>query len=84
MEVVVKHPPIGVLLIALTAPVLAQTPNDPADRHINVRFEDIGWLKIIPDLGDNSPEIGILHVEPKTQATKLMIRVPKNFHVKRH
>ena len=34
--------------------------------------------------GDRSPEIAILHVDPTTRATKLMIRVPKDFHVPKH
>jgi mannose-6-phosphate isomerase-like protein (cupin superfamily) len=49
-----------------------------------VKFKDVKWEKINPELGDNSPEIAILHVDPKTQATQLIIRVPKNFHVPRH
>jgi mannose-6-phosphate isomerase-like protein (cupin superfamily) len=49
-----------------------------------VKFKDAKWEKINPELGDNSPEIAILHVDPKTKATQLMIRVPKNFHVPRH
>lgn len=36
------------------------------------------------ELGEGSPEIVILRVDPKTQATQLMIRVPKDFHVPRH
>jgi mannose-6-phosphate isomerase-like protein (cupin superfamily) len=47
-------------------------------------YKDFKWNKILPDLGDNSPEICILHVDPKTQATKLMIRTPKAIHVRKH
>jgi quercetin dioxygenase-like cupin family protein len=47
-------------------------------------FQDLKWNKILPDLGDSSPEICILHVDPKTQATKLMIRTPKGIHVRKH
>jgi mannose-6-phosphate isomerase-like protein (cupin superfamily) len=49
-----------------------------------VKFKDVNWEKAMPELGNNSPEIAILHVDPKTKATQLMIRVPKNFHVPRH
>src|ERR1051326_2823916 len=42
-------------------------------------FKDLKWDKILPDLGDSSPEICVLHVDPKTKATKLMIRTPKAF-----
>jgi len=47
-------------------------------------YQDFKWDKILPDLGENSPEICILGVDPKTQATKLMIRAPKAIHVRKH
>lgn len=47
-------------------------------------FQDLKWNKILPALGANSPEICILAVDPKTQATKLMIRIPKGIHVRKH
>lgn len=54
------------------------------DNPMNVRFEDLKWDKIVPELGDKSSEIAILRVDPKTKATHLMIRVPKDFHVPKH
>jgi quercetin dioxygenase-like cupin family protein len=47
-------------------------------------YQDFKWDRILPDLGENSPEICILGVDPKTQATKLMIRAPKGIHVRKH
>lgn len=47
-------------------------------------YEDFKWSRILPDLGENSPEICILGMDPKTQATKLMIRAPKGIHVRKH
>jgi len=47
-------------------------------------YEDFKWEKILPDLAESSPEICILGVDPKTQATKLMIRAPKAIHVRKH
>ena len=49
-----------------------------------MKFQDIKWEKISPESGEASSEIVILHVDPQTQATQLMIRVPKNSHVARH
>src|SRR4051794_15722702 len=66
------------------AQVSAQQPRASHDQAIYLKFPDITWDKIVPELGDRSPEIAILHVDPGTQATKLMIRVPKNFHVRKH
>jgi quercetin dioxygenase-like cupin family protein len=74
--------PLAFLLVLIATPAFAQTHG--GDHHINLKFEDIKWQKIMPDLGGGSPEIAILHIDPQTQATKLMIRVPKNFHVPPH
>jgi len=40
--------------------------------------------KIIPDLGENSPEICFLRVDPKTLATSLLVRTSKAIHVRKH
>ena len=73
------------LLLMLTASQVAaqvstQQPSASHDQAIYLKFPDITCDKIVPELGDRSPEIAILHVDPSTQATKLMIRVPKDFH----
>jgi quercetin dioxygenase-like cupin family protein len=47
-------------------------------------FKDLKWDRILPDLGEASPEICVLHVDPKTKATKLMIRTPKGIHIRKH
>ena len=47
-------------------------------------LSDLKWDKILPDLGANSPEISVLHVDPKTHATSLLIRTPKAIHVRKH
>jgi mannose-6-phosphate isomerase-like protein (cupin superfamily) len=49
-----------------------------------VRFQEIKWEKMQPDLGDQASEIAILRVDSRTKATHLMIRVPKNFHIPKH
>src|SRR5688572_20081066 len=51
---------------------------------LNVKFDTLTWQKTVPELGDRSSEIHILRVDPKTQATQLLIRVPKNIHVPMH
>ena len=79
---------VAVFLLHVSAACAhAQTLGQP-DAHshgaIYLKSQDIKWEKIMPELGERSPEIVILHVEPTTKATKLMIRVPKNFHVPKH
>ena len=83
------------LLFALTvtivttapAPETSQSPHDSAasmPQPIFSKYQDFQWSKILPDLGDSSPEISILHEDPKTKATKLMIRTPKAIHIRKH
>jgi quercetin dioxygenase-like cupin family protein len=47
-------------------------------------LSNLKWDKVLPDLGENSPEICVLHVDPKTHATSLLIRTPKGIHVGKH
>jgi mannose-6-phosphate isomerase-like protein (cupin superfamily) len=47
-------------------------------------LSDIKWGKILPELGADSPEISILHVDPKTQATKLLVRTSSAIHIRKH
>src|SRR6266545_3016402 len=38
------------------------------------------WYRMLPDLGDASPQIAILHVDPKSHRTELLIRSPRALH----
>lgn len=49
-----------------------------------MKLAEMKWEKILPDLGENSPQICILRVDPKTQATQLLIRTPKAIHIRKH
>jgi len=68
------------LMLSTSVPSFAQS----FDQVLFQKFSDIKWNRIVPELGDKSPEIAFLHVDPQTKATQLMIRVPSNFHVPRH
>jgi mannose-6-phosphate isomerase-like protein (cupin superfamily) len=74
-------------VIAALSPATAQTGQShstASDHAIYLNFQDMKWDKIVPELGAGSPEITILHVDQITGATKLMIKVPQNFHVPKH
>jgi hypothetical protein len=49
---------------AQTAGSTAATSDGPIFKNVS----DLKWDKIIPDLGENSPEICFLRVDPKTHA----------------
>jgi hypothetical protein len=85
---------IGLLAVVLTAVGSAvggvgQAPKpaahaDDMPSAVFKNYKDLKWDKILSDLGEASPEICILHVDPKTNATKLLIRAPKAIHIKKH
>ena len=51
---------------------------------MSARYEDLKWQTMVPELGTDSPQISILRVDSKTNATQLLIRTPKKMHVPRH
>jgi quercetin dioxygenase-like cupin family protein len=81
------------LLVALALHGQSSTPHDPAaagqapvkpQQAVSATYGDRQWQSIVPELGADSPQISILRVDPKTQATQLLIRVPKQMHVPLH
>src|SRR5947209_7761967 len=81
----------GAVLVIFVVGGRGQPPKEPAHEvkkdapeAVFKNYKDLKWDKILPDLGDSSPEISILHVDPKTKATKLMIRTPKAMHIRKH
>ncbi len=55
-----------------------------ASQAMSAPYEDLKWNAIVPELGNDSPEISILRIDPKTKATQLLIRTPKKMHVPLH
>jgi mannose-6-phosphate isomerase-like protein (cupin superfamily) len=55
-----------------------------ASQAMSTRYEDLMWQAIVPELGNDSPQISILRVDSKTNATQLLIRTPKKMHVPMH
>ncbi len=83
-----SFPHAMLLLIVAASPAAAQmimpASHDGSAQAIYRKFEDLKWEKLLPELGDASAEITILHVDPKSGATQLMIRSPKNYHAPKH
>jgi mannose-6-phosphate isomerase-like protein (cupin superfamily) len=65
---------------AQTTELAAVTSDGPIFKNVS----GLKWDKVIPDLGESSPEISFLRVDPKTHATSLLIRTSKAIHVRRH
>ena len=77
----------GIAAAGGAAPAHAQGPAGGArmSAHpVNIAAADMKWNRMFPELGEKSSEIAILQVDSTTGATRLMIRVPANFHVPRH
>jgi hypothetical protein len=74
------------VMIVAVSPAAAQTsasPSHDGSAHY-MKFQSLKWEKLVPAEGDHSPEITILHVDPQTGATQLLIRSPKNYHAPKH
>ena len=81
--------PDGSASASPTSSPAAATESSPAseasaDAPVFKNLSDLKWEKILPDLGESSPQICFLHVDPKTKATQLLIRAPKAIHVRKH
>lgn len=73
------------LLTALAAPVQShQHPSPGAKTSASTSYDHLQWQTMVPELGADSPQAAILRVDPKTQATHLLIRIPKQMHVPMH
>jgi quercetin dioxygenase-like cupin family protein len=57
---------------------------DPSKCPVSRRVEDIKWEKAFPDLGADGPDLAVVHVNPKTHATQLLIRATKQAVVPWH
>jgi hypothetical protein len=79
--------PAMLLTIVAVSPAAAQTPLPPShDRFRQDLYEnlkDLKWEKLLPELGDASPEITYLHKDPKTGGEQLMIRSGPNYAPRR-
>ncbi len=81
-----RNPSLIMLLsLIASAPLVAQSSTQAkAGQAMDASYEDRPWQTIVPELGADSPQISILRVDPVTQATQLLIRVPKQMHVPMH
>lgn len=61
--------------VAICGPALGQA-QEPVFRG----FESLKW----EDLGDGAQKGVVLHTNPATKATEMLIQTPKNYHVGRH
>jgi quercetin dioxygenase-like cupin family protein len=76
------------LLVALAIPAHTSTEQHAAGatplHSTSSGYGDLKWETMVPELGAASPQISILRVDPRTQATQLLIRMPKKMHVPMH
>jgi quercetin dioxygenase-like cupin family protein len=76
------------LLVAVLGAAQCNSGGAPAtgsaSQAMSARYQDLKWQTMVPELGIDSPQISILRVDPKTNATQLLIRTPKRMHVPVH
>lgn len=76
-----------ILTVAAASSASAQPPSatsQPGDQPVYMKFQDLQWKKLMPELGERSPESVTLRIDPQTKATQMMLRLPKNFHLPQH
>jgi hypothetical protein len=61
-------------LVPLPTGAAPAPANTGPDTPIFKQLSEVQWTKMLPDLGDASPEMAILHEDSKTHATQLLIR----------
>jgi len=79
-----RHWAVMFTILAAAAPTAQSGTPAKAGQAINANYEDLKWQPIVPELAAASPQIAVLRVDPKTQATQLLIRIPKQIHVPMH
>lgn len=88
-----KIPQALTLLVAISLPASSSAQHHPAAQSqagesrqhaMGVPYDELKWQPIVPELGADSPQVSILRVDPNTQATQLLIRLPKAMHVPMH
>ena len=79
------------LLVPLSLSAQSPHPQPAAAGHATAHgpathsgYDDLKWQIMVPELGADGPQAAILRVDPKTQATQLLIRMPKRMHVPVH
>jgi quercetin dioxygenase-like cupin family protein len=76
---------VSVFGLVFQPTVAAPAPTETGpDGPIFKQLPEVQWVKMLPELGDASPEMAILHEDSKTHATQLLIRAPKTHHVRKH
>jgi quercetin dioxygenase-like cupin family protein len=82
---------VAVAVLAAAALAFAQTIGapragcaDPSKCPVSLAAEDIQWEKAFAELGADGPDLALVHVNPKTQATQLLIRSTKQVVVPWH
>src|SRR5688572_2496745 len=82
---------VAASILAAAAFTFAQTSGgapagcpDPSKCPVSLRAEDIQWQKAFPELGADGPDLAVVHVNPKTQATTVLVRARKHAVVPWH
>jgi quercetin dioxygenase-like cupin family protein len=71
-------------VVAVAAPAAQSGAPAKPGQGMHAKYEDVKWQTMVPELGAESPQAAILRVDPATQATQLLIRIPKQMHVPMH
>lgn len=57
---------------------------ETSDQALSATYDQLKWEKMSSEFGERSPEIAIVHIDPRTKATELFIRNSVPIHVPLH
>jgi mannose-6-phosphate isomerase-like protein (cupin superfamily) len=75
---------VGSAFLLACGLIAGQVKDADAHAAMSTQYEDLKWRAIVPELGNDSPQISVVHVDPETHVTQLFIRTPKKMHVPMH
>lgn len=62
----------------------AQSPVPPDGPPRFLLPDEMQWRRLVPEMGEGSPKLSVVHHDARTKATAMLIWTPANFHVPRH
>ncbi len=79
-----KYVSIVLLLTMLGCDDSATLSDTESEISVLTNTQDLQWEKMVPELGDDSPELATLRVDPVTKTPTILARFPTDIHIPRH
>lgn len=75
---------LGLVNLSVRADTPSAHEEHSTDRMTITRYADLKWEKMLPKLGESSPEMSVLHEFRTTKGVQILLRTPKAIHIRKH